>query len=140
MQTASGSGQIASILGRYGMTEELEKKLNELLGLKTRLEAVAEENQRTLTAGLLNRYKKKNILISTWFGIRYVLGFALVASGFVFLARSHGVLNIDCPTIIIVGLLVMTIARIEFLIVRSRLAVLQEMKQFELRVTELLKQ
>ena len=44
------------------MTEELEQKLNELLGLKKLLEEATDEKQKTVTTPVVNKYRKKAIL------------------------------------------------------------------------------
>ncbi|MHC4532360.1 MAG: hypothetical protein ACYS6K_00260 [Planctomycetota bacterium] len=121
------------------MTEELEKKLNELLGLKKLLEEVTEEKQKNVTASVVKKYKKKTILNWVFFWLTFVLGMAFVAYGLIVLQINDGLLYIDCPTCIIVGLLILTFARMLFRIRQNKLAVLQEMKQFELRITEMLK-
>ena len=121
------------------MTEELEKKLNELLGLKKLLEQVTEEKQKTVTAPVIKKYKKKTILNWVFFWLTFVLGMAFVSFGLIVLQLTDGVLYIDCQTCIIVGLLILTFARMLFRIRQNKLAILQEMKQFELRIVEILK-
>ncbi len=121
------------------MTEELEKKLNELLGLKKLLEQVTEEKQTTVTAPVIKKYKKKTILNWIFFWLTFVLGMAFVSFGLIVLQLTDGVLYIDCQTCIIVGLLILTFARMLFRIRQNKLAILQEMKQFELRIMEKLK-
>lgn len=121
------------------MTEELEKKLNELLGLKKLLEQVTEEKQKTVTAPVVKKYKKKTILNWVFFWLTFVLGMAFVSFGLIVLQLTDGVLYIDSNTCIIVGLLILTFARMLFRIRQNKLAILQEMKQFELRITEILK-
>jgi len=120
------------------MTEELEKKLNELLGLKKLLEEVTEEKQKTVTAAVVKKYRKKTILNWVFFWLTFVLGMAFVSFGLIVLQLTDGVLYIDCHTCIIVGLLILTFARVLFRIRQNKLAILQEMKQFELRITEML--
>jgi len=121
------------------MTEELEKKLNELLGLKKLLEEVTEEKQKTVTAPVVKKYKKKTILNWIFFWLTFVLGMAFVSFGLIVLQLTDGVLYIDCHTCIIVGLLILVFARMLFRIRQNKLAILHEMKQFELRITEMLK-
>ena len=121
------------------MTEELEKKLNELLGLKKLLEQVTEEKQKTVTAPVVKKYKKKTILNWVFFWLTFVLGMALISFGLIVLQLTDGVLYIDCQTCIIVGLLILTFARMLFRIRQNKLAILQEMKQLELRIMEKLK-
>ena len=121
------------------MTEELEKKLNELLGLKKLLEQVTEEKQKTVTAPVVKKYKKKTILNWVFFWLTFVLGMAFVSFGLIVLQLTDGVLYIDSNTCIIVGLLMLTFARVLFRIRTNKLAILQEMKQLELRITEKMK-
>lgn len=121
------------------MTEELEKKLNELFGLKKLLEEVTEEKQKTVTAPVVKKYKKKTILNWVFFWLTFVLGMAFISFGLIVLQLTDGVLYIDCHTCIIVGLLILIFARMLFRIRQNKLAILQEMKQFELRITEMLK-
>ena len=121
------------------MTEELEQKLNELLGLKKQLEEVTEEKQKTVASSVVKKYKKKTILNWIFFWLTFVLGMALISFGLIVLQLTDGVLYIDCQTCIIVGLLILIFARMLFRIRQNKLAILQEMKQFELRITEMLK-
>ena len=121
------------------MTEELEKKLNELLGLKKLLEQVTEEKQKTVTAPVIKKYKKKTILNWIFFWLTFVLGMTFVSFGLIVIQLTDGVLYIDCQTCIIVGLLILIFARMLFRIRQNKLAILQEMKQFELRIMETLK-
>jgi len=121
------------------MTEELEKKLNELLGLKKLLEEVTEEKQKTVTAPVVKKYKKKTILNWVFFGLTFVLGMAFVSFGLIVIQLTDGVLNIDCNTCIIVGILILIFARVLFRIRQNKLAILQEMKHLELRITEKMK-
>lgn len=119
------------------MTEELEKKLNELLGLKKQLEEVTEEKQKTVTSSVVKKYKRKAILNWVFFWLNFVLGMAFVAFGLIVLQITDGVLYIDCPTCIVVGLLILVFAKIRFSIIQSKLSILQEMKEFELRITQM---
>ncbi len=121
------------------MTEELEKKLNELLGLKKLLEEVTEEKQKTVTAPVLKKYKKKTILNWVFFWLTFVLGMAFVSFGLIVLQLTDGVLYIDSNTCIIVGILILIFARVLFRIRQNKLAILQEIKHLELRITEKMK-
>ncbi len=121
------------------MTEELEKKLNELLGLKEQLEEITEGKRKTVTSSVVKKYKKKAILNWVVFWLSYVLGMTFVVYGVIVYQLTHDVVYIDCPTIIIAGLLILVFSNIRFSIHQSKLSILQEMKQFELRITEMLK-
>jgi len=121
------------------MTEELEKKLNELLGLKKLLEQVTEEKQKTVTAPVVKKYKKKTILNWVFFWLTFALGMAFVSFGLIVIQLTDGVLYIDSNTCIIVGILILIFARMLFRIRQNKLAILQEMKHLELRITEKMK-
>ncbi|HUS71568.1 MAG TPA: hypothetical protein VMY06_00770 [Sedimentisphaerales bacterium] len=121
------------------MTEELEQKLNELLGLKKQLEEITEGKQKTVASSVVKKYKKKNILNWIFFWLTFVLGMAFISFGLIVIQLTDGVLYIDSPTCIIVGLLILMFARMLFRIRQNKLEILQEMKQFELRITEMLK-
>jgi len=84
-------------------------------------------------------HKKKTILNWVFFWLSFMLGMAFISFGLIVIQLTDGVLYIDSPTCIIVGLLILTFARMLFRIRQNKLAILQEMKQFELRITEMLK-
>ena len=88
---------------------------------------------------MVKKYKKKTILNWVFFWLTFVLGMVFVSFGLIALQLTDGVLYIDCSTCIIVGLLILTFARMLFRIRQNKLAILQEMKQFELRIMEILK-
>ena len=132
------------------MTEELEKKLNELLGLKKQMEDVTAEQQKKNTQFAIERYNKeaKRSLIRFLFGL---------IMGIVFL--WNGALGLGSTTIIILGhdisgtpaqyvlggtfmafgILIISITVISACIRTSKLQILGELKQFELRLIEMLK-
>jgi hypothetical protein len=120
------------------MTEELEKKLNELLELKKQLEEITEEKQKAATSLIFEQYKRKDRLVSIFFWGRYVIGMALVVIGAIAMNRMSYI-QIDPFTIVMAGFVIAMVANLGLLISRSKLAILQEMKQFELRITEILK-
>ncbi len=121
------------------MTEELEQKLTELLGLKKQLEEITEEKQKTVASSVFKKYKNKNTLNWVFFWLTFVLGMVFISFGLIVIQLTEGVLYIDSPTCIIVGLLILVFARMLFRIRQDKLEILQEMKQFELRITEMLK-
>ena len=122
------------------MTEELEKRLNELLGLKKQLEAITAGKYEEGGRSAVKSYKIRVILTWVFFGLSFALGMAFVILGLVALQLTDGVLHLSPPTCIIVGLLVLEFGKMFFLIRRNRLSILQEMKQFELRITAMLKE
>ncbi|HUT28799.1 MAG TPA: hypothetical protein VMX13_03320 [Sedimentisphaerales bacterium] len=131
------------------MTEELEKKLNELLGLKKQLEEATEEQQKINTSSLLGQYKKeaKYARIRFWVGV--VIGFVFIELGVIgFCSTKLSVMGVDItgPSKFIFGALGMLVgivipigAKLGLRISQSKLAILEELKQFELRITEMLK-
>jgi cytochrome c biogenesis protein CcdA len=121
------------------MTEELEKKLNELLGLKKQLEEITEEKQKTVTATVLGRYRKKSLFISIWFWVLYAVGTLLLIFGVIGITHTQQVIVIDYADIAIAGLVILMFSELVYLITKSKLSILLEMKQFELRITDMLK-
>lgn len=131
------------------MTEELEKKLNELLGLKKQLEEATEEQRKINTSYVLEQYKKeaRSARIRFWVGI--VIGFVFIELGVIgFCSTKLIVMGIDVtgPSKFIfgaigafLGIIIPITASLGLRIRQSKLAILQEMKQFELRITEMLK-
>jgi len=81
------------------MTEELEQKLNELLGLKKQLEEATEEKQKAFSAAVLEQYKREGRYsrIRFWAGVG--IGWVLVMYGTIIYLLNHEVVYIDCPTI-----------------------------------------
>ncbi len=124
------------------MTEELEKKLNELLGLKEQLEAITAGKHEGGSPSLVKRYKIRVLLTWAFYGLNVLIGAAFVMLGgwgLEVTGGEHGGINLDAPACIIVGLLILVFGKMFFLIRRNRLSIMQEMKQFELRITEMLK-
>jgi hypothetical protein len=123
------------------MTEEMEKKLNELLGLKKELEELKEQKQNEVASTVIKEYEKgcKTARVRWWIGfgtglLMYILFIVLAGSIYN---------NVVLRTVFIgIGILMLgtpIIAKVAFLIRQSKLEILKEMKLFELRITELLK-
>ena len=127
----------------------MEKKLNELLGLKKQLEEITEEKQKTATTSVLEQYKKeaRSARIRCWIGL--ALGFVFIQLGVIgFCSTKLVVMGFDItgPSKFIfgaiglfLGIIIPMVAKLALRISQSKLAILQELKQFELRMTELLK-
>jgi uncharacterized membrane protein len=131
------------------MTEELEEKLNELLELKKQLEKETEEQRKTNTSSVLRQYEKE----AKYARIRCMVGLAI---GLVFML--FGVIGF-CSTKLIVmgvditgpskfifgavgfllGIVIPISAKLGLRISQSKLAILRELKEFELRILEILK-
>jgi len=131
------------------MTEELEQKLNELFGLKKQLEEITNGKQKTVTSPVLEQYKKeaRSARIRFWVGI--AIGIVFVELGVMALTATEiRVIGYDVLTgpfkfvligIGILGLYIPLAAKLAYRISQCKLSILQEMKQFELRITEMLK-
>ncbi len=130
------------------MTEELEKKLNELLGLKKQLEEITEEKQKAIASSVFERYKKEARFNLIRFWVKIALGLAYFTIGMIgVIVCLHAIAN-DVPQgtyqglmlfIGIIGFGIVIVGRLQFDTIRSKLSILQELKQFELRITEMLK-
>jgi hypothetical protein len=131
------------------MTEELEEKLNELLGLKKQLEEASEEQRKIDTSSVMRQYKKeaKCARIRCWVGL--VIGFVFIELGVIgFCSTKLIVMGVDItgPSKFIfgavgmlLGIIIPISAKLGLRISQSKLAILQELKQFELRITEMMK-
>ena len=123
------------------MTEEMEKKLNELLGLKKQVEEMMEGKRNSAISETIEKYDKE-IRAGV---IRYYVGIAIgLAQYLVFVVLGMGTYNNDTLKFIfigigLVGLGVPMVAKLGLLIKIGKLSILKEMKQFELRITDLLK-
>jgi hypothetical protein len=119
------------------VTDELEDKLKDLSALKEQLDRLSREQLEAATSAVLERYKKeaKAGRIRLWVGI--MMSIVFLELGWVGLNSTGPWANL-LVGIGVLGLYIPVGARLGFVIKQSKLAVLQEMKQFELRMTELL--
>lgn len=120
------------------MTEELEEKLNELLGMKRAFEAAIEEREKEGISLVVERYRKeaRSSRIRFWVGL--VIGIAFAELG-VIAIHGTGPLKFVLIGIGMLGLYIPLAAKLGLRISQSKLAILQEMKQFELRIMEMLR-
>jgi hypothetical protein len=121
------------------MTEELEKKLDELLGLKKQLEEMTAEKSKDITSSVLRQYKKKLRSNFIRFCVAVAIGFIICSFGWLIYTRTTDVVYIRCPIIMSAGIGLIVFAKLCWLIRQSKLSILQEMKEFELRIMEMLK-
>jgi hypothetical protein len=121
------------------MTKEIERKLKEVLGMGKKFEEITKDEAKMDTLQITEQFKKRTRLNSVLFGIKFLLGWVLIAFGVICLLHNTEVIYINSPTIIIVGVIIIITAKQGWRIAQSKLTILQEIKQFELRITEILK-
>jgi len=131
------------------MTEELEEKLSELLGLKKQLEEITAEKQKAATSSALEQYKKEARTSRIRFWVGLAIGLVFIEFGVIGFCSTRLIvmgLDITGPSKFIFGAIGMLLgivipiaAKLGLRISQSKLAILQEMKEFELRITEMLK-
>ncbi len=132
------------------MTEELEKKLNELLGLKKQLEEATDERRRIATSSVLEQYKKEARRARIRFLIGFVMGLLFMWLGILGLCSTkviimgHDISGTPAQYVLgaialLVGVFDVSLTVIASCIRQSKLAILAEFKQFELRITEMLR-
>ncbi len=133
------------------MTEELEKKLNELLGLKKQFEEATDERRRIATSSVLEQYKKEARRARIRFLIGFVMGLLFMWLGILGLCSTkviimgHDISGTPAQYVLgaialLGGVFDVSLTVIAWCIRQSKLAILAEFKQFELRITEMLKQ
>jgi hypothetical protein len=132
------------------MTEELEKKLNELLGLKKQFEEATDERRRIATSSVLEQYKKEARRARIRFLIGFVMGLLFMLLGILGLCSTkviimgHDISGTPAQYVLgaialLVGVFDVSLTVIASCIRQSKLAILAEFKQFELRITEMLR-
>ena len=120
------------------MTEELEKKLNELLGMKKQLEEITEHKKQN---AIFNQYKKE----AKSARIRFWVGFSLGLLGYwSFVGLAGCIYNNNFLKFIFMGIGILCLslpgfAKLGWVIRQSKLTILQEIKESELRILEMLK-
>lgn len=131
------------------MTEELEQKLNELLGLKKQLEETTTEQRKKNTLSVLEQYKKEarrariRSMIALAISIVFMWIGALGLGSTTIIIMGHDISGTPAQyalggTFILLGVFVISITLLGSVIRASKLQILAELKQFELRLTELL--
>ncbi len=131
------------------MTEELEEKLNELLGLKKQLEKETDEQRKINTSSVLRQYEKEAKYARIRCRVGLAIGFVFMVFGVIgFCSTKLIVMGVDItgPSKLIfgavgllVGIVIPISAKLGLRISQSKLAILQELKEFELRIMEMLK-
>jgi len=132
------------------MTEDLENKLNEILGLKKQLEEATAEQRKKNASSVLEQYKKeaKRDRIRSLIGL--IMGALLLWFGALGLGSTqiiimgHDISGTPAQyalggTFMLLGVFLISITLLSSVIRVSKLQILAEMKHFELRLTEMLK-
>ena len=118
------------------MTEELEKKLNELLGMKKQLEDLTANREKSDVSSLFEEKKRKT---KVYFYIYFAITLAIMIYGIIGINMNTGKYQILSLFYAVLGFEGTVLMKMWYHTVTSRLAILQEMKQFELRMMEMLK-
>lgn len=119
------------------MTEELERKLNELLGMKKQLEELKADKKKT---DAVSEFETKSRKAKTILYIYLIICVGITLVGVVGIQKNTGIANQFMALFMaIVGFEGTVLMKLWFHVTQARLTVLQEMKQFELRITEMLK-
>ena len=132
------------------MTEELEKKLNELLGLKKQMEEATAEQRKNNTLSMLEQYKKeeKRARIRTRIALLISMAFlwlgALGLGSTEIVILGHDISGTPAQyalggTFMLFGVFIISVTALGAVIRTSKLQILGELKQFELRLIEMLK-
>jgi len=118
------------------MTEELENKLNELLGLKKQLDELTADKKISEASSVFEEKKKKiKIRYFIWLAVM----FAIMLFGLVGVFMNTGKYQIISLFYGLMGFESTVLIKMWYHTVTSRQAILQEMKKSELRIIETLK-
>jgi hypothetical protein len=132
------------------MDEELEKKLNELLGFKKQLEEANAEQHKINTLSMVEKYKKEAKRAPIRSRIALAISFVFILFGSLGLGSTKIIImNQDISgtpaqyvfggTSMMIGFFLISITLLGSIIRATKLQILIELKQFELRLTEMLK-
>ena len=121
------------------MTEELEDKLNELLGMKKQIDELTAE-KKISDDSLLQEYKRQSTISKIFYNIFAGSSTLFVIIGLIMLFISPSVkTQIGSLSTIILAAAIGLGAELKHHETKIKLSILQEMKQLELRLTEILK-
>lgn len=132
------------------MSEELEKKLNELLGLKKQMEEATSEQRKKNYLSVLEQYKKEARRARIRSGIALIISLVFLWLGALGLGSTeiiimgHDISGTPAQyalggTFMLLGVFLISVTLLGSVIRVSKLQILAELKQFELRLTEMLK-
>jgi hypothetical protein len=118
------------------MTEELENKLNELLGMKKQIEELtADKKQADATSIFEKRNRKTKIYLYIYLAIAVVI----TLLGIMGIQENKDEYKLLALFMAIVGFETTVLMKMWYHTITTKLSILQEMKQFEIRLTEMLK-
>lgn len=120
------------------MTEELENKLDELLGMKKQIEELTTEKKLANDA-ILRKYVKQSIFSKIIYFVFGGVGMVGIVVGYICLLLATGKGQFLSLGLIVMGGITSIMAEVNYCITKSKLSILREMKQFELRIAEILK-
>jgi hypothetical protein len=121
------------------MTEELENKLNELLGMKKQIDELTTD-KKIAEDEILLKYEKQGRTSKIIYNIYGALSSIICAIGYLFIFISpSSKTQTGALTVIIFAAALLSGAEIKHHNTKSKLSVLKEIKQLELRLTEMLK-
>jgi hypothetical protein len=117
------------------MTDDLERKLDELLGMKKQLDKLTADTQKSSVTSTFDEERRK-LLRRFWFwcGISTLIA----ATGLVAMMQTDGRLQAFWLFLAIDGSLNVVLIKLWYHAMASKLTILQEMKQLELRMTMML--
>ena len=118
------------------MNEEIEKKLNELLGLKKELEEITADKKKSDAVSV---YEEQGRRTKIYYYIYLAINVGIMLMGLSGLYLNTGRYQLFSLFAAIVGFEGTVLMKMWYHTITSRLAILREIKQFELRITEILK-
>ena len=132
------------------MDQELEKKLNELLGFKKQMEEATAEQQKINALSMVEKYKKEAKRAPIRSLMALAISFVFIMFGATGLGSSEIVIMghdiSGTPTqyalggiFMMLGFLLVSITLLGSIIRAAKLQILMELKKLELRLTEMLK-
>jgi hypothetical protein len=117
------------------MTEDMEKKLNELLGLKKQIEELTTDKKKSDIASTFDERSRKT---KVCFYIFFAVSLGIMLYGMFGIYMNTGKYQIMSLFYAILGYESTVLMKMWIHTMSSKLSILQEMKQMELRITDLL--
>jgi len=115
------------------MSEELEQKLNELLGMKKQLEEFTAEKKKTETASIFEEKRKK---IKNYFYIYLGISVLITLGGLAGIEGNPDKYKLVALFMAIVGFESTVLMKLWYHNKFNLIAILEELKQTELRILE----